>query len=139
MLKKTITYTDYDGEEREEDFYFNLTESELMVMELSQEGGLKNMMQKIVREKNRPKMIEIFQKMIRMSYGEKSPDGRRFMKSDSITEAFTQTPAYDKLFVELATNEDSAIDFIRGIIPPEMAEMAEKAKTETPKVEATVE
>jgi len=121
MLKKTITYTDYDGVEREEDFYFNLTESELMVMELSEDGGLKKMMEKIVREKNRPKLIEIFQKMIKLSYGEKSPDGRRFIKNEAISEAFSQTPAYDKLFMELATNEDSAINFIRGVIPPEMS------------------
>lgn len=134
MLKKTITYTDYDGVEREEDFYFNLTESELMVMELSQEGGLKNMMQKIVKEKNRPKMIEIFQKMIKMSYGEKSPDGRKFIKNDELTEAFTQTLAYDKLFIELATDEDAAIDFIRGIIPPHMIVDAEKT-TDKPLLE----
>ena len=98
MLKKTIKYTDYDGMEREEDFYFNLTESELMVMELSEDGGLKKMMEKIIREKNRPKIIEIFQNMIKMSYGEKSPDGKRFVKSEEISRAFTQTTAYDKLF-----------------------------------------
>lgn len=126
MLKKTISYTDYDGIDREEDFYFNLTESELMVMELSEDGGLKKMMEKIVREKNRPKLIEIFQKMIKLSYGEKSPDGRRFIKNDEISEAFSQTPAYDKLFMELATNEDSAINFIRGIVPPEMSDSATK-------------
>lgn len=126
MLKKTITYTDYDGVEREEDFYFNLTESELMVMELSEDGGLKKMMEKIVREKNRPKLIEIFQKMIKLSYGEKSPDGRRFIKNEAISEAFSQTPAYDKLFMELATNEDSAINFIRGVIPPEMSSNVNK-------------
>lgn len=122
MLKKTIAYTDYEGTEREEEFYFNLTESELMVMELSEEGGLKKMMEKIVKEKNRPKLIEIFQKMIKMSYGEKSPDGRRFIKSEALSEAFAQTPAYDKLFMELATNEDAAINFIRGIVPPEMSD-----------------
>ena len=126
MLKKTIKYTDYEGNEREEDFYFNLTESELMVMELSEEGGLKKMMEKIVREKNRPKLIKIFQDMIKLSYGEKSPDGRRFVKSEEISQAFTQTPAYDKLFMELATNEDSAISFIRGIVPPEMSENVNK-------------
>lgn len=140
MLKKTIHYTDYDGMEREEDFYFNLTESELMVMELSEDGGLKKMMEKIIREKNRPKIIEIFQKMIQMSYGEKSPDGKRFVKGEEISKAFTQTPAYDKLFMELATNEDAAINFIRGIVPPEMSSNVDAEKKEpSSKVEATVE
>lgn len=140
MLKKTIKYTDYDGMEREEDFYFNLTESELMVMELSEDGGLKKMMEKIIREKNRPKIIEIFQNMIKMSYGEKSPDGKRFVKSEEISRAFTQTPAYDKLFMELATDEDAAISFIRGIVPPEMSSNVSTEKKEpVAKVEATVE
>lgn len=125
MLKKTISYVDYDGQEREEDYYFNLTQSELMVMELSEEGGLKKMMEKIIKEKNQKKMVAIFQDMINKSYGEKSPDGRRFIKSEALSEAFSQTPAYDKLFMELATNEDAAMDFIRGIMPPEMVASAD--------------
>ena len=125
MLKKTISYVDYDGQEREEDYYFNLTQSELMVMELSEEGGLKKMMERIIKEKNQKKMVAIFQDMIRKSYGEKSPDGRRFLKSEELSEAFSQTPAYDKLFMELATNEDAAMEFIRGIMPPEMVASAD--------------
>lgn len=131
MLKKTIAYTDYEGVEREEDFYFNLTQSELMVMELSEEGGLKKMMERIIREKNQKRMIEIFQEMIGKSYGEKSADGRRFTKSPELTAAFAQTPAYDKLFMELATNENAAMDFIRGIMPSDMVAVADKAAAET--------
>lgn len=126
MLKKTIAYTDYEGVEREEDFYFNLTQSELMVMELSEEGGLKKMMERIIKEKNQKRMIQVFQEMIGKSYGEKSADGRKFIKNEALTEAFTQTPAYDKLFMELATDETAAMEFIRGIMPAEMVAIADK-------------
>ena len=117
MFKKTITYTDYDGNERTEDFYFNLTKAELLDMEMSTEGGLEKMINKIVSTKDNVKIIAVFKELIAKSYGEKSADGKRFIKSKELTEAFMQTEAYSDLFVELATNTKSAEDFVNGITP----------------------
>lgn len=125
MLKKRIKYTDYDGNEREEDFYFNLTKAEITEMELSTEGGLQNLIEKIVDTQDTPQLIQFFKKIILMAYGEKSPDGRRFIKSDELSTAFTQTPAYSELFMELATDEVSASAFINGIIPKDLANTAD--------------
>ena len=121
MLKKRIKYTDYDGVEREEDFYFNLTKAEITELELSTEGGLQNAIEKIIDAKDTPQIIQFFKKIILMSYGEKSPDGRRFIKSEKITEEFTQTEAYSELFMELATDEKAAAAFVNGIIPKDLA------------------
>lgn len=117
MIKKTIKYTDYNGNEREEDFYFNLTKAEVSEMELSTEGGLAERINRIVAAKNSPEIIKVFKDLLLKSYGEKSPDGRRFIKSKEISEAFAQTEAYSILFMELATNSQKASEFINGIVP----------------------
>ena len=117
MLKKTVTYTDYNGVERTEDFYFNLTKAELTEMELSTEGGLEAMIRKIVAEKNAPAIIKIFKELVLKAYGEKSPDGRRFIKNDEVRDGFAQTEAYSEIFMELATDADAAAAFVNGITP----------------------
>lgn len=117
MLKKTITYTDYNQAERTEDFYFNLTKAEVMEMEMSTSGGLAEMIKKIVAAKDAPAIIKVFKDLILKAYGEKSPDGKRFIKSEEITTAFAQTEAYSQLFMELATDPDKAGEFVNGIIP----------------------
>lgn len=117
MLKKTMTYTDYDGNERTEDFYFNLTKAEITEMEMSRDGGLVKMIEKIVAEQDVKRIIEIFKDLILDAYGEKSADGRRFIKNSEIKEAFSQTEAYSDLFMELASNADAAAEFVNGIIP----------------------
>lgn len=117
MLKKTIKYTDYDGNEREEDFYFNLSKAEVTEMELSKEGGMSEYIKKISAAQNAPELIKLFKEIITKSYGEKSLDGKRFIKNKELTEAFTQTEAYSELFVELASNADEAVKFINGIMP----------------------
>ena len=117
MLKKTITYTDYNGNERTEDFYFNLTKAEIMEMQLSTNGGLDSMIKKIVDSKDAPSIIKIFKELILKAYGEKSDDGKRFMKSEEISDAFSQTEAYSQLFMELATDADAATKFVNGIVP----------------------
>lgn len=117
MLKKTITYTDYNGTERTEDFYFNLTKAELMEMQLSKNGGLDVSIRKIVDSQDAPGIIKIFKDLILKAYGEKSDDGKRFMKSKEISDAFSQTEAYSQLFMELATDADAASKFINGIVP----------------------
>ena len=120
MLKKTIKYTDYDGNEREEDFYFNLSKAEITEMELSKEGGMSEYIKKISAAQNAPELIKLFKEIITKSYGEKSLDGKRFIKNKELTEAFTQTEAYSELFVELASNADEAVKFINGIMPKNM-------------------
>ena len=121
MLKKTITYTDYNGVERTEDFYFNLKKSEIMEMEMSTDGGLSEMIKKIVATKDIPSLMSIFKKFILKAYGEKSTDGKRFIKSEELSESFEQTEAYSELFMELATSDKAAAEFINGLIPPDVA------------------
>lgn len=120
MLKKTITYTDYNDNERTEDFYFNLTKAELTEMEFSTSGGFAEMIQHIIAAKDTSALIKIFKELLLKSYGEKSQDGKRFIKSDEIRDSFSQTEAYSNLFMELATNEDAASNFINGILPKEL-------------------
>ena len=117
MLKKTITYTDYNGITRTEDFYFNLTKAEIMEMQLSTNGGLDVMIKKIIDSQDAPSIIKIFKELILKAYGEKSDDGKRFVKSKEISEGFAQTEAYSQLFMELATDTDAASKFVNGIVP----------------------
>ena len=117
MLKKTITYTDYNGTERTENFYFNLTKAEIMEMELSTHGGLAEQINKVVETKDAPTIIKIFKDLVLKAYGEKSADGRRFMKSEEIANGFAQTEAYSILFMELATDAEAAAAFVNGIVP----------------------
>lgn len=124
MLKKAITYTDYNGVERTEDFYFNLSKAEIMEMEMSTTGGLAELIQKVVQTQDAPAIVKIFKDLILKAYGEKSPDGKRFIKSSELTQAFEQTEAYSNLFMELATDADAAAKFVNGIIPADAAEAA---------------
>jgi len=117
MLKKTMTYTDFDGMERTEDFYFNLTEAEIIEMDMSTEGGLEQMIHKISTTQDKPRIIAIFKEIILKAYGEKSLDGKRFIKNKELAEAFSQTQAYSDLFMSLASDPDSASAFINGIVP----------------------
>ena len=121
MLKKTITYTDYNDNERTEDFYFNLSKAEIMEMEMSTAGGLAEMITKMVATQDAPSIIKIFKELILKAYGEKSPDGKRFNKSEELSTAFSQTEAYSILFMELATDADAAAKFVNGIIPADAA------------------
>lgn len=117
MLKETMTYVDYNGVERTEDFYFNLTKAEIMEMEMSTVGGLADMITKIVNAKDAPAIIKIFKELILKAYGVKSADGKRFIKSDEIAAEFAQTEAYSQLFMKLATDADAAAKFVNGIVP----------------------
>ena len=124
MIKEPITYTDYNGIERTEDFYFNLTKAEIMEMEMSTTGGLAEMIQRIVAAKDQPAIIKIFKDLILKAYGEKSADGKRFMKSEEIRLGFEQTEAYSQLFMKLATDADAAAKFVNGIVPADMTQQA---------------
>lgn len=122
MVVKKIKYTDFNGVEREEEFMFNLTEAEITEMELTTDGGLSDSIKKIISAQDTPEIIKTFKMLLLKSYGEKSADGRRFIKSEELIEAFTQTNAYSQLFMELATDDKAAIAFINGIIPDSMRE-----------------
>lgn len=121
MLQKSIKYIDYNGVEREEVFLFNLTKAELMEMELGTTGGLTEMIQKIIQTKDQPSIIKIFKELILKAYGEKSADGKRFIKTDEhgnpLSRAFSETEAYSNLFMELSTDDKAAAAFVNGIIP----------------------
>lgn len=125
MFKKTITYMDYNGKERTEDFSFNLSKAELLEMNLTTEGGMEQFLQKIIAEEDVRKLVDLFKEIIIRSYGEKSIDGRYFVKKDDngrrLVDKFTQTEAYSELFCELATDDKAAAEFINGIIPQALA------------------
>ena len=124
MIKETITYEDYNGNERTEDFYFNLSKAEIMEMEMSTTGGLAEMIQRIVAAQDQPAIIKIFKDLILKAYGVKSPDGKRFIKSEELSVDFSQTEAYSQLFMKLATDADAAANFVNGIVPANMAKQA---------------
>lgn len=126
MLQKTMTYVDYDGNKRTETFCFNLSNAELIQMEFSKDGGLVKMLQRISDTQDRPKMMEIFREIILKSYGEKTADGKRFVKSPELSEAFSQTEAFSDLFMELTFNDGVASEFINGVIPQGLEEKLAK-------------
>ena len=130
MLKKTIKYTDYNGVERTEDFYFNLNKAEIMEMQLTTVGGLDAYLKKIISAQDMPTLMRIFKDLILKSYGVKSDDGRRFIKNEKLREEFEQTEAYSILYMELSTDAESAAAFVNGIIPADVAEQLPKDPNE---------
>lgn len=126
MLKKTIKYTDYNGLECEEDFYFNLTKAEVMEMEMTTVGSLSETIKKIIATKDIPSIVKMFKDLILKAYGEKSADGKHFIKNDEIRNNFVSTEAYSELFMELSGNEEAAAAFINGILPKDLAEEVKK-------------
>ena len=132
MLKKTVTYTDFNDVERTEDFYFHLTKAKLIEMETGTVGGLSEKIQKIIDSKETGKIIELFKTLLLVSYGEKSEDGRSFIQDEETSKKFSQTAAYSELFMSLATDEKAAADFVNGILP---ADLAKEAKKEMAKLE----
>ena len=117
MLKKTITYKDFNGEEVREDFLFHLSKAELVELEASHEGGLAEAMQNIVNANDNKAIVAEFKKIILMSLGMKTMDGRRFIKNQQMRDDFESSEAYSALFMELLTDTDAAVNFMNGIIP----------------------
>ena len=126
MIKITKTYTDYNGVERTEDFFFNLSEAELMEMETGISGGFSEMIQKIYNSKDVPSIMKVFKDLILKSYGEKTLDGRRFVKSKELSEAFSQTEAYSLIYMELSTDSDKAAEFVNGLLPKKLSDRAKE-------------
>ena len=117
MLKKTITYTDYNGHQRTEDFYFNLNKAELVELELSTSGGLTAMMDRIIAAEDNPTLFKIFKDLVLKAYGIKSDDGRKFIKNQEVRDDFAQTEAYSVLVMELVSDAEKAAEFFNLIIP----------------------
>lgn len=121
MLKKTIIYHDYDGNERSENFYFNLSKAEVTEMEFSFTGGMTNVIEQMVNTQDTARIMELFKKIIMAAYGEKSADGKRFMKigpdGRRLAEGFVETEAYSELFMELVSDPKKFADFIAAVIP----------------------
>lgn len=129
MYKKTIKYVDYDGNEREEDYYFNLSRSEIMEMNFSKDGNLVEYLERIKNTVDVPKIAEFFKELIMKSYGEKSLDGKAFRKKRDghlLVEEFMETEAFTELYMELATDADAASAFVSGIIPSDMSKPVAK-------------
>lgn len=126
MLPVPIKYTDFNGVDRTETFYFNLTQSELTEMNLTTVGGMKSFIERITNTQDQAELIRLFKELILKAYGQKSDDGKRFVKNKEIREGFEQTMAYDALFMKLATDEKEAIKFVNGIMPPEVVAEANK-------------
>ena len=128
MYKIREKYEDYDGNERVEEFYFNLTKAEITDMELTTEGGMSAMLNRIIAAKDTSKLIAVFKDLILRSYGQKSPDGRRFIKSDELTKEFTETPAYSQIYLRLATDDKAATEFVNNVIPKDLQKEVKAAQ-----------
>lgn len=129
MLKRPITYTNFNDEEVTEDFYFNLSNKEMIKMQAAAgEGGLEAYLTSILKSNNPEKLMAEFERIILSAYGEKSEDGRHFFKSDEIRERFANSAAFDALYFELCTKEDAVIEFIKGVMPKELMEKLDQAK-----------
>lgn len=127
MYKITETYTDYDDNQRTEDFYFNYSEAELTDLQFSVAGGLAGMIDKIIKTNDMPKLVELFRELIQKAYGEKSNDGRRFIKSPELTKEFTETVAYSQIYMRLATDSKAAQEFINKVVPKSMKDKMQQA------------
>lgn len=132
MLKRPITYEDFEGNQQTDIFYFNMSKPELVELELEYEGGFGGFMQRIIDAKDNKALIGEFKRIILMAYGQKSEDGKRFIKSEALSHEFTQTAAYDALFMELATDDGKAAIFIEGIIPQDMLAAVKNDKKNLP-------
>lgn len=130
MLKKEITYTDYNGVKRTGTFYFNLSRPELLRMEMTTESSLEEKLKAMVKEKNKVKLYEYFEWLVLKSYGEKSDDGIHFHKSEELSKAFSETEAYAELLMEFCSGEDKVLDFVNGIMPTPVPKEVEKQALE---------
>lgn len=121
MIKETITYTDFNGVTRTEDFYFHLNKAEVTKMEMGVKGGLAEKIKRIVAAEDTPAIIEVFEDLIKKSYGVKTLDGKGFRKTQEALDEFMATEAYSELFMKLATDDEAAARFINGVVPADLS------------------
>ena len=125
MLKREIKYTDFDGNKASDTFYFNITKSEIVELEVERDGGMEGYIKRIINAEDNHALVAEFKKIILLAYGQKSPDGKRFIKTDQLREEFSQTAAFDELFIELATKDGAAADFFIGVLPADVSQAAQ--------------
>lgn len=135
MLKKTITYEDFNGEKVVEDFFFHLSKAELVELEMSHRGGLSVALERIIASEDNKAIISEFKHIILASYGKRSDDGKHFVKNDQLRDEFVSTEAYSVLFMELVENVDAATEFVNGIMPAGLVEEAAKVVNEKPQLQ----
>ena len=126
MLKKTFQYTDFNGNEQEETFYFNLSKSEVIEYELQERAGMSTTLQRIVEERDNQKILAHFKDLVMKSVGRKSDDGRRFVKNDEIREDFLASPAYDEMFIWLMSEPGAGAEFVNNVLPQDADEFVKK-------------
>lgn len=126
MIKKTIAYTDYEGNERKETFYFNLTKTELLELEVSEAGGFTKMIERIQEARDAKTVLEVLKEIVHKSYGVKSPDGKKFVKSDELSTGFEQTEAYDQLMMDMIEHPEKAAAFFNGLLPKDLEQQVDK-------------
>lgn len=127
MYKKTIKYTDFNGVDRSEDFYFNFMKAELVEMNMSTGGGMKAFIERITNTQDQMELIKLFKELVLKAYGVKSDDGKRFIKTQELRDSFEQTNAYNELFMMLATNDKEAANFVNGVMPADLVAEAQKS------------
>lgn len=132
MLKREITYETFDGDQVTEVFYFNLTKTELVELQTSVEGGMEKLLQSIVESQDTKKMLEQFKNIVLRAYGERSEDGKRFIKNEKLQEEFSQTAAYDALMSEFFTDEEALITFVRGVMPTGLGDQVAEVMKSNP-------
>ena len=138
MTYETITYEDYNGVTKTRKFYFHINKAELIELETTTPGGIANALEEATKAKDSVKLMKFFKEIIMLAYGEKSEDGERFIKSKELSEAFSQTEAYNQLFTSLVTDADKAAKFINGIFPRDLVQQALKEQSKNAsKIEAT--
>lgn len=128
MYKKRIKYTDFNDAVREEDFYFNISKSEIVKMEISEDGGLQERLERVIQAKKGREIMEVFENLILSSYGVRSLDGKSFSKSPEVIQAFKDTAAYDVFFMELVTDAEAAAIFVNAVFPADLVAEADKTR-----------
>jgi hypothetical protein len=128
MLKREIEYEDFNGVKTTDVFYFNISKPELIELEVEYEQGFGKLLEDIVEAKNNKELVKQFKAIVLMAYGQKSEDGKRFIKSDQLREEFSQTAAYNALFMELATDDNAAVVFLQSVLPKDMVGDIDAAK-----------
>lgn len=131
MVKETVTFEDFNGVTRTQDYYFNMMESELIELQYSVQGGLASMLEAIIAAKNEPEIVKVFKKILLMSYGRKTPDGLGFEKSEELSRQFACTPAYSKIFTRMCQDENAMAEFINKLIPSDMAKKLDELQKES--------
>ncbi len=130
MYTKTITYSDFNGHKRTEDFQFNMSKAEMLEKEMGCSGGWSNYVDQIIKAEDLPTLISLFKQLLLETYGKKSPDGRQFIKSPELSKEFSQTEAYSQMFLELATNAKAAAEFMNGIVPADLSKQLAEIESE---------